>query len=246
MGVDFTQAALISLFTLTILEVVLGVDNIVFIYIVADRLDTEKQRTFARRAGLWIGMVIRILLLFAIKWIIEQESNTLFVLLQHHISIKDFIMILGGLFLLVQSTREIHHKLRHLEYVIPEEEVVAKKTRMSSVMTSMIFLNVVFSLDSVITAVGMANQLWVMIAAVVLSMAVMLLAAKPIADFVNETPSIKILALSFLVLIGVSLIAEGMDQHLNKGYIYFAMAFSFIVELINLRLDKTHAKKYKK
>ena len=152
-------------------------------------------------------------------------------------------MILGGLFLLVQSTREIHEKLRNKEV---DKESVDEKTKMSSVIWSLFFLNVVFSLDSVITAVGMADQLWVMIAAVILSMAVMLLAAKPIADFVNGTPSIKILALSFLVLIGVSLIAEGMDQHFEKGYIYFAMAFSFLVELINLRLDKNHANKNKK
>jgi len=245
MVVEFTQAALISLFTLTILEVVLGIDNIVFISILADKVKGEKKQTTARRVGLWMGMVVRIILLFFIKWIMEQDANTLFVLLGHDISVKDVIMILGGLFLLVQSTREIHHKLRHKEDIVASEEP-DEKTKMSSVLWSLFFLNIVFSLDSVITAVGMVDHLWVMITAVILSMVVMLLAAKPIAKFVNDTPSIKILALSFLILIGVSLIAEGMDQHLNKGYIYFAMAFSFIVELVNLRLDKIHARKVKK
>jgi len=243
MVIEFTQAALIGLLTLTILEVVLGIDNIVFISILADKVKEEKKQILARRIGLWMGMVVRIILLFFIKWIMDQESNSLFVLFEHDISVKDLIMILGGLFLLVQSTREIHEKLRNKEV---DKESVDEKTKMSSVIWSLFFLNVVFSLDSVITAVGMADQLWVMIAAVILSMAVMLLAAKPIADFVNGTPSIKILALSFLVLIGVSLIAEGMDQHFEKGYIYFAMAFSFLVELINLRLDKNHANKNKK
>ena len=180
MVIEFTQAALIGLLTLTILEVVLGIDNIVFISILADKVKEEKKQILARRIGLWMGMVVRIILLFFIKWIMDQESNSLFVLFEHDISVKDLIMILGGLFLLVQSAREIHEKLRNKEV---DKESVDEKTKMSSVIWSLFFLNVVFSLDSVITAVGMADQLWVMIAAVILSMAVMLLAAKPIADF---------------------------------------------------------------
>ncbi len=238
MGIEFTQASLIALLTLTVLEVILGVDNIVFISILADRCETPKQQQLARRIGLWVGMVIRIILLFFIKWIIEQDKVVLFSIFDQSFTLKSIILILGGLFLLVQSTREIHHKIKSVANQDAHKDKKTVKVSWTSIITSMVFLNIVFSLDSVITAVGTADELWVMIVAVVLSMAVMLLAAEPIATFVNNTPSIKVLALSFLVMIGVSLLAEGFHQHIEKGYIYFAMAFSFVVELINLRYDK--------
>jgi predicted tellurium resistance membrane protein TerC len=184
-------------------------------------------------------MVVRIIMLMGIDWVRRQEIP-LFTMLDHEVSGKDLLLIVGGIFLLYQSVHEIHLKVKgHAEEL--KERTDAKKY--GAIYMQMALLNVVFSLDSVITAVGMANLLWVMITAVILSMFVMMLASGPIATFVNNNPSIKILALSFLVMIGISLIAEGFGQHFNKGYIYFAMAFSFIIELINLRIDKASAKK---
>jgi predicted tellurium resistance membrane protein TerC len=238
MDIQFTNEALISLGILTILEIVLGIDNIIFVSILASKLPKDKQRS-GRRLGLMLGMVVRIIMLLGIDWV-RRQDHTLFKVMSNEISGKDIMLIVGGLFLLYQSVHEIHLKLKG--YAEETEERTSAKG-LSAIFLQMVLLNVVFSLDSVITAIGMADHLWVMITAVVLSMVVMLLASKPIADFVNKHPSIKILALSFLVMIGVSLIAEGFDQHFNKGYIYFAMAFSFIIELINLRLDKLSSHK---
>jgi predicted tellurium resistance membrane protein TerC len=237
MDIHITNEALISLGILTILEIVLGIDNIIFISILASKLPKDKQR-YGRRVGLMLGMLVRIIMLLGIDWVRKQETP-LFSILDKDISGKDLMLIVGGLFLLYQSVHEIHMKLKGHEEET-KERTAAKG--MSAVFFQMALLNVVFSLDSVITAIGMANLLWVMITAVILSMLVMLIASGPIADFVNKYPSIKILALSFLVMIGVSLIAEGFGQHFNKGYIYFAMAFSFVIELINLRLDKVSDK----
>ncbi|MBS3914731.1 MAG: TerC family protein [Bacteroidetes bacterium] len=240
MDIQFTNEALISLGILTILEIVLGIDNIIFVSILASKLPEDRQR-YGRRVGLLLGMVIRIIMLMGIDWVRKQEV-ALFTVMGEGISGKDVMLIIGGLFLLYQSVHEIHLKLKGYK----EETKERTSARgISAIFFQMAVLNVVFSLDSVITAIGMANLLWVMIAAVVLSMFVMLAASKPISDFVNKHPSIKILALSFLVMIGVSLIAEGFGQHFNKGYIYFAMAFSFIIELINLRLDKVSTKSHK-
>ena len=232
--------ALISLLTLTILEIVLGIDNIIFISILAAKVPTDQQSK-ARTMGLVLGMVVRIILLFGLNFIQRQETP-LFELFNHPISGKDLLLIVGGLFLLYQSVHEIHEKMKGVEEEI-KDRTSAKGW--SSIILQMILINVVFSLDSVITAVGMAKELWVMIAAVVISMIIMLIASKPISDFVNNNPSIKILALSFLVMIGMSLLAEGFQQHINKGYIYFAMAFSFTIEIINLRIDKKSAKRPK-
>lgn len=234
MSIELTADVWISLLTLTLLEIVLGIDNIIFVSILANRMPKNKQAA-ARRQGLLIGMVVRILLLTSISWIMSQEKVTLFSLFGQDINLKKLILILGGLFLLYQSTREIHHKMKGVEEEA-KDRTDAKGAY--AILVQMFVINIVFSLDSVVTAVGMAKELWVMIAAVVISMGVMMFASGPIAKFVNDNPSIKILALSFLVLIGVSLLAEGFGQHFEKGYVYFSMAFAFIVELINLRVDK--------
>jgi len=228
-----TQDALLSLLALTSLEIILGIDNIVFISILSGKVAVDKQKQ-ARQMGLLLGMLIRILMLMGLQWI-QQQDQPLFSLMGHPISGKSLLLLGGGLFLLYQSVHEIHLKLTQPE---EEHQVRSQRSGWNAVLIQMALLNIVFSLDSVITAVGMAKELWVMIAAVVASMLVMLLAAEPIAKFVQEHVSIKILALSFLVMIGVSLLAEAFDQHLEKGYIYFAMAFSFAIEMINLRIDK--------
>jgi len=181
-----------------------------------------------------IGMLVRIIMLLGIDWVRRQEA-TLFTIIGNEISGKDLMLIIGGLFLLYQSVHEIHLKLKGYTEEVKER---TDARGVSAIFLQMALLNIVFSLDSVITAIGMADHLWVMITAVVLSMVVMLGASGPIAKFVNKHPSIKILALSFLVMIGVSLLAEGFDQHFNKGYIYFGMAFSFAIELINMRVDR--------
>jgi predicted tellurium resistance membrane protein TerC len=216
----FSQEILISLVALTLLEIVLGIDNIIFISILANKAPKGKEKQ-ARQYGLLLGMVVRIIMLLGINWIQKQE-HPLFTIVDHPISGKDILLILGGLFLLYQSVHEIHLKMKGLEEEIKERTDAKGWT---AILFQMVLINVVFSLDSVITAV-------------IISMLVMLWASEPIANFVNQNPSIKILALSFLVLIGVSLLGEGFGQHINKGYIYFAMAFSFTIELINLRLDK--------
>jgi len=223
--------AWISLLTLTGLEIVLGIDNIIFISILAGKLP-QAQQAKARQTGLMLALVTRILLLASIAWM-AKLTNPLFTLLDHGVSGRDLILIIGGLFLLVKSTMEIHEKLEGHDGGANPGEGGAK---MGAVLVQIMLLDVVFSLDSVITAVGMAQHLGVMITAVILAMGVMLLAAGTISDFVNRHPTLKILALSFLILIGVTLVAEGTGAHIAKGYVYFAMAFSFGVEMLNLRL----------
>ncbi len=229
----FNQEIIISLVALTLLEIVLGIDNIIFVSILANKAPKGKEKQ-ARKLGLILGMIVRIIMLLGINWIQKQE-HPLFTVIDHPVSGKDILLILGGLFLLYQSVHEIHMKMKGIEEEIKER---TQANGWTAILFQMVLINIVFSLDSVITAVGMANEVWVMILAVIISMLVMLWASEPIANFVNHNPSIKILALSFLVLIGVSLLGEGFGQHINKGYIYFAMAFSFTIELINLRLDK--------
>jgi len=221
----------ISLITLTGLEIVLGIDNIIFISILAGKLPAEQQAK-ARQTGLMLALITRILLLASIAWM-AKLTTPLFTLLGHGVSGRDLILILGGIFLLVKSTMEIHEKLEGHDGGANPTRATAK---FGAVLVQIMLLDIVFSLDSVITAVGMAQHLAVMIAAVVLAMGVMLLAAGSISDFVNKHPTLKILALSFLILIGVTLVAEGTGAHIAKGYVYFAMAFSFGVEMINLRL----------
>jgi predicted tellurium resistance membrane protein TerC len=220
----------IALLTLTTLEIVLGVDNVVFISILAGKLPPE-EREKARRTGLSLAMGTRILLLLSISWVIGL-TKPLFTLLEEGFSGRDLILLAGGLFLLAKSTFEIHEKLEgHADH-----SAAGVRASFWSIIAQILVLDVVFSLDSVITAVGTADDVEVMIAAVVIAVVVMLISSGPISDFVEQHPTVKILALSFLLLIGMSLVAEGLDQHLPKGYIYFAMAFSVFVELINLRL----------
>ncbi len=226
----------VALLTLTVLEIVLGIDNIVFISILAGKLPEHQQKK-ARRMGLGLALITRVLLLLSLTWVMSLTA-TLFTVFEMDISGRDLILLIGGLFLIWKSTVEIHDKLEG-------DEADAKiKTGASfrNVIAQILVLDIVFSLDSVITAVGMANQIGVMIAAVVIAVIIMLLAAESISAFVNKHPTVKMLALSFLVLIGVSLLAEGLDQHIPKGYIYFAMAFSVMVEMLNLRMKKTDLK----
>jgi len=221
----------IALLTLTVLEIVLGIDNIIFISILAGKLPAEQQNR-ARIVGLTAAMLMRILLLFTISWVIGLTAPW-FNVFGMDISGRDLILIVGGLFLLGKSTLEIHGKLEGDEHASGSG---VKVTSFASVIVQIMLLDIVFSLDSVITAVGMAEDLWVMIAAVVIAVGVMLFSSKWISDFVNRHPTVKILALSFLLLIGTSLVAEGLEFHIPKGYIYFAMAFSVFVEVINLRI----------
>ena len=227
--------AWIALGTLTLLEIVLGIDNVVFISILAGKLPKTQQAT-ARRVGLLLAMLTRIGLLFSLAWIIRL-TEPWFTVLGQAISGRDLILIVGGLFLLAKSTHEIHQKVEGAEG--SSSERVAPSLR--SVLVQILLLDVVFSLDSVITAVGMAEDIGVMVVAVVIAVGFMLVFAAPISRFVDRHPTVKILALSFLLLIGFTLIAEGFDRHIPKGYIYFAMAFSVFVEVLNLRLRKPDA-----
>jgi len=220
----------IALGTLTVLEIVLGIDNIVFISILAGKLP-ETERTRARKVGLSLAMIIRILLLLSITWVMGLTAP-LFSGLGTEISGRDLILIIGGLFLIGKSTLEIHDKLEGVEGHGSARVVQS----FAAVIIQILLLDIVFSLDSVITAVGMVEDVAVMILAVIIAVAVMLVSSGTISDFVDRHPTVKILALSFLLLIGVSLLGEGFDQHIPKGYIYFAMAFSVFVEMINLRV----------
>ena len=227
--------AWIALVTLTALEIVLGIDNIIFISILAGKLPRYRQRK-ARIIGLGLAMFMRIALLFSLTWIMGL-TKPLFTVLGQEISSRDIILILGGLFLLGKSTFEIHDKLEG------EEEESAAKIRVSfaGVLIQIMILDLVFSLDSVITAIGMAEQVGIMVTAVVIAVMFMMAFSGMVSDFVDRHPTIKMLALSFLLLIGVALIADGFDLHIPKGYIYFAMAFSIFVELLNLRIRKRAA-----
>jgi len=226
---------LIALATLTFLEIVLGVDNIIFISILSGKLPPARQPT-ARRVGLLLAMGTRILLLFSLAWVVKLTAP-LFALWGHEISGRDLILILGGLFLLAKSTHEIHGRLEG------DEGEASGRAALSfaSVLIQIALLDIVFSLDSVITAVGMVDQVSVMVVAVVISVLIMMLAAEPISAFVHRHPTVKILALSFLLLIGMSLLLEGFDHHIPKGYVYFAMGFSVFVEAINLRVRRKTA-----
>ena len=222
--------AWLGLLTLTVLEIVLGIDNIIFISILAGKLPAEQQGR-ARRVGLVGAMLTRIALLAALAWIIRLTAP-LFQLLGRPFSGRDLILIAGGLFLIAKSTREIHEGLEGES----GHASTAVRASFAAVVGQIMILDIVFSLDSVITAVGMARHLPVMIAAVVLAVGVMMFAATPISDFVHRHPTVKMLALSFLLMIGVSLIADGLGQHIAKGYIYFAMGFSVFVEMLNIRM----------
>ena len=230
-----TGEVLVALATLTFLEIVLGVDNIIFISILSGKLPPEQQPG-ARRIGLLLAMGTRILLLFSLAWVIKLTAP-LFVVWGTDISGRDLILIVGGLFLMGKSTHEIHGRLEG------EEGHGNARTPASyaAVLAQIALLDIVFSLDSVITAVGMVDQLWVMIVAVIVSVVIMMFAAEPISAFVHRHPTVKMLALSFLLLIGLSLLLEGFEHHIPKGYIYFAMGFSVFVEMINLRVRSNTA-----
>ena len=222
----------IAFLTLTVLELVLGIDNVIFISILSGKLPPEQQKR-ARLIGLALALLMRVGLLFSLTWVMGL-TEPLFTILQQGVSGRDLILLLGGLFLIGKSTHEIHGSLEG------EEGHVSKRVfpSFASVIIQIMLLDIVFSLDSVITAVGMVSNIWIMIAAVVVSIIAMMAFAGPIGGFVQRHPTVKMLALAFLLLIGVTLIAEGFHQHISKGYIYAAMAFSVFVEFLNLRLRK--------
>ncbi len=222
----------IALLTLTVLEIVLGVDNVIFISILAGKLPQEQQAK-ARKLGLGLAMFIRLGLLASIAWI-ARLTNPLFTVLGQEISGRDLILLGGGMFLLAKATHEIHNRLEGDE----GEGNARAVASFAGVITQILVLDIVFSLDSVITAVGMADELVIMMAAVIIAVGVMFVAAGPLSAFVDKHPTVKMLALSFLLLIGMSLIAEGLDQHIPKGYVYFAMGFSVLVEMLNLRMKR--------
>ena len=223
--------AWIGLLTLTVLEIVLGIDNIIFISILAGKLPREQQPK-ARRLGLFGAFLTRLLLLFSIAWIVRL-TQPLFEVLGHAISGRSLILLVGGLFLIGKATFEIHGKLEGEDTHGGATKVAAS---MAAVVAQIMVIDIVFSLDSVITAVGMVDSVWIMVIANVIALGIMLVAATPISAFVDRHPTVKMLALAFLVLIGTNLVAEGLGQHISKGYTYFAMAFSVAVEMLNLRL----------
>jgi predicted tellurium resistance membrane protein TerC len=234
-------ATITALLTLTVLEIILGVDNIIFISIVSNKLPVEQQRR-ARNIGLMLAMVFRVGLLLTISLII-QLTDPLFNLpfLKKEgapigISWKDVILIAGGVFLIFKSTLEIHHKLEKVQPQAANAPTV--KSAFASVIVQIVLVDAVFSFDSILTAIGLVDEVWVMIAAVIISMTLMMLFAGAISRFINKHPTLQILALAFLIMIGVMLVAEGFHQHFNKSYIYIAIAFSLVVEMINMRLRK--------
>lgn len=224
-----------SLLTLTALEIVLGIDNVIFISILSGKLPLE-EREKARRIGLIAALVSRILLLLSLSWVMTL-TKPLFTISNYSITGKGLLLIVGGLFLIFKAVKEIAEKIEHSEH----EKKVSKAT-FWGVIGQIMVIDIVFSLDSVITAVGMADQIWVMIVAVVIALAVMLIFSGKIADFIEKHPSIKILALAFLILIGVNLMAEGFGYHIEKGFTYFAMAFATLVELLNIRVGRSKPK----
>ena len=224
---------IVALLTLILLEVVLGIDNIVFISIVTARLPEHQQKR-GRRLGLLLAMVMRLLLLTIISVILKLEGN-LFSIFSMGFSGKDLILIAGGIFLLYKSASEIHHKMEGEE---GDQSKNIRVTTFTGAIGQILLLDLVFSVDSIITAVGMVDELWIMYTAVVVSVGVMLIASEPISKFVNRHPAFKMLALSFLLLIGVSLIAEGLEFHIPKGYIYFSMAFALLVDIFQMRMNK--------
>ncbi|HEV8050893.1 MAG TPA: TerC family protein [Parachlamydiaceae bacterium] len=237
----FSIHSIIPFLTLLALELVLGIDNIIFISIISDRLP-ENQRRKARTIGLSLAIITRLLLMLSLSWIMGLTAP-LFTIFSQEISGRDLILILGGLFLIAKSTHEIHQKLESSDEIALNQ----KKASFTFIIFQILLLDLVFSLDSVITAVGMVNEIPIMFAAIIVSTIIMIMASHSIAGFIDKHPTIKLLALSFLVLIGVALLAEGFDTHIPKGYIYFSMAYALAVEFLNIRLRKKketiHSKK---
>ena len=230
----FTIDSLISLITLTLLEIVLGIDNVIFISILSDKLP-DSQRNKLRYWGLGLAMVMRLILLTLISWILKLDQE-LFILFDIHFSGKGLILIAGGLFLIYKSTVEIYHKTELANS--SDQPVVPKTSTFKRLLLEIILLDLVFSIDSIITAIGMAQELWVMYTSVIVAVVIMIFASQPISFFIKKHPSFKILALSFLMMIGLSLIAEGFHLSIPKGYIYFSMAFAFIVDIIQMKTVK--------
>lgn len=222
--------SIIPLITLILLEIILGIDNIIFISILADKLP-EEQRRKLRLLGLGLAMIIRLILLALVSWIMRLD-NTLFSIMEVDISGKDLILLVGGLFLIYKSTREIYHKTEATSDKNIKNPIQAT---FNQLLLQVLLLDIIFSVDSIITAVGMVKELWIMYIAVIVTVIIMMIAAKPISEFISKHPSFKILALCFLLMIGMALIAEGLDVHIPKGYIYFAMAFSFAVDWIQMK-----------
>ncbi|MEP7263714.1 MAG: TerC family protein [Bacteroidota bacterium] len=234
----FTAAGLISLITLIVMEIVLGIDNIIFISILAGKLPLNQQAK-ARRIGLMLALLIRIGLLFSISWIVSLKADV-FTIGGMGFSGRDIVLLFGGLFLIAKSTSEIHGKIEGEEdHTNPD----LKKITLNAAIFQIVLLDIVFSFDSILTAIGLVNEVIIMIVAVIISMMVMLAAAKSVSDFVNKHPTIKMLALSFLLMIGFMLTLEALDVHVPKEYIYFAMTFSLMVELLNLKMRKKSVKK---
>jgi len=240
---------ILGLLTLAVMEIVLGIDNVIFLAIVAAKLPPEQQPR-ARKIGLLVALISRLLLLASLTFLLGL-TKPLFVLPDHlpfhdlqsrEVSVRDMILIVGGTFLIYKSVREMHEKLEHAKKT-ESEKTAAPKATFAQVLLQIAVIDIVFSLDSVITAVGMVKEIWVMVAAMVIAMGVMILFSEFIAEFVEKHPTIKVLALSFLILIGVLLVVEGLGQHVDKGYIYFAMGFAFLVEVINLRVSRPNAAK---
>jgi predicted tellurium resistance membrane protein TerC len=224
---------IIALISLIALEVILGIDNIIFISILSDKLP-EKQRNKLRYWGLGLAMIMRLALLALLSWILKLDQ-TLFTVFGTGFSGKSLILIVGGLFLLYKSTREIYHKS---EIAAEDSPHIPRKASFGRLLGEVILLDLVFSIDSIITAVGMVNELWVMYTAVIVTVIIMLIASKSISDFIHKHPSFKVLALCFLMMIGVSLLAEGFQFHIPKGYLYFSMAFAFLVDVIQMKTVK--------
>jgi predicted tellurium resistance membrane protein TerC len=229
--------AIIPLLSLIALEVILGIDNIIFISILSDKLP-ENQRNKLRLWGIGLAMVMRLILLAFISWILKLDK-TLFSIAETDFTGKGLILILGGLFLIYKSTKEIYHKTETLN---DNQISIPKKGSFKKLLGEVILLDLVFSVDSIITAVGMVNQLWVMYTAVIVTLIIMLIASKPISDFITKHPSFKILALCFLMMIGVSLLAEGFQFEIPKGYIYFSMAFAFLVDIVQMKTNQDKSK----
>ncbi len=229
-----TLDGLISLLTLTVLEIVLGIDNIIFVSIIAGKLSDRKDQRKARSIGLTLALVMRVLLLLGISWIISLKDPIL-TLFEHEFSGRDLILLAGGVFLLAKTTSEIHEKIEGGE---GEKEVNVKKVVLSSIIFQIIFIDIIFSFDSILTAVGVVNNVTIMIAAVIISMLLMLAASEKVSDFINRHPTVKMLALAFLMMIGVLLVMEGFGKEVPKEYVYCSMAFAFFVELLNMRVRK--------
>ena len=228
--------SIIALLSLIVLEVILGIDNIIFISIISEKLP-EKQRNKFRLLGIGLALVMRLALLALVNWLMRLEIG-LFTVFKNEISGKDLILIAGGLFLLFKSTKEIYTKTETNGEEIPK----TKRNTFGRLMVEVLFLDLIFSIDSIITAVGMVDKLWIMYVAVAVTVGIMMLASRPISKFILKHPSFKMLALCFLLLIGVALVAEGLNLKIPKGYIYFAMAFSFIVDIVQMRLHKKKPK----